>query len=286
MEVSIILINYNTRHLLANCIDSIVKYTEGITYEIIVIDNGSNDGSRTLLENDRRIKYIYSEENLGFGRANNLGASNAIGNFLFFLNSDTLLTGNAMAKMLKFMNEVSNSNVAACGMMLKDKEGIPMHSFGTFPTLVSECLPWIFKNKVGFDFGSSTKFVDYVTGADLFIRKDDFNLIGGFDKKFFMYYEETDLEKRLQDIGKKVALLNENDIIHLEGGSFENKQRKTPIRRLQMQLDSRFIYIKKHFGKTKYVIFRFCYAAIMLPISITFRCDLQEKIKYIRTMLS
>ena len=90
MDVSIIIVNYNTYALTSACIQSIIDHTEGISYEIIVVDNASTDGSKEKLESDRRIRYIYSEKNGGFGYGNNIGMKVASGDFLFLLNSDTL----------------------------------------------------------------------------------------------------------------------------------------------------------------------------------------------------
>ena len=88
MDVSIIIVTYNTRQMTAECIDSVCQKTFGIDYEIILVDNASSDDSKAFFEKDERVKYIYSQENLGFGRANNLGAGVAQGKYLFLLNSD------------------------------------------------------------------------------------------------------------------------------------------------------------------------------------------------------
>lgn len=281
MEVSIILINYNTPKLLENCIDSIITHTTELEYEIIVVDNASKDNSKEIFEKDSRIKYIYSDVNLGFGKANNLGSQYSAAKYLFFLNSDTLLTGNAVKKMFQFMEK--HDSVSACGMFLKSEEGMITHSYGFFPTFWSECFPFLFSKQ---ESHLATSNVDYITGADLFIRKSDFDLVGGFDKEFFMYYEETDLQKRLSNLGKHAVILPDNDIIHFDGGSFESAKETIPIKRLQMQLDSRLIYMRKHMNRISYVLFRLIYACIMFPISIRFNCNHSDKYKFIKTFLS
>ena len=96
MDVSIIIVNYNTRQLTSNCIESIFKYTNGVSFEVILVDNASTDGSIDFFTNDERIIFISSKENLGFGRANNLGYKVAKGRYIFLLNSDTLLLNNAI----------------------------------------------------------------------------------------------------------------------------------------------------------------------------------------------
>ena len=96
MDVSVIIVNYNTLQMTKDCIDSVIEKTTDVDYEIILVDNASTDGSKEFFKNYRGITYIYNEKNLGFGAANNTGAKTATGDFLFFLNSDTLFKNNAL----------------------------------------------------------------------------------------------------------------------------------------------------------------------------------------------
>ena len=96
MDVSIIIVNYNTLKVTAQCLDSIFRLTYGLSFEVILVDNASTDGSKEIFSQDKRIKYIYSDRNLGFGRANNLGFQTAAGEYIFLLNSDTILLNNAV----------------------------------------------------------------------------------------------------------------------------------------------------------------------------------------------
>ena len=96
MDVSIIIVNYNTKQVTQSCINSIVEHSHGFSYEIILVDNHSTDGSYALFSNDARIKYVYNEKNVGFGQANNIGYQYSTGDFIFLLNSDTLLLNNAI----------------------------------------------------------------------------------------------------------------------------------------------------------------------------------------------
>ena len=96
MDVSIIIVNYNTKNLTLQCIDSIYEKTIGVSFEIIIVDNNSTDGSQELLSQDNRIVFVEAGENLGFGKANNLGVEKSNGKFIFFLNSDTILVNNAI----------------------------------------------------------------------------------------------------------------------------------------------------------------------------------------------
>lgn len=120
MDVSIIIVNYNTRQLTSNCIESIFKYTNGVSFEVILVDNASTDGSIDFFTNDERIIFISSKENLGFGRANNLGYKVAKGRYIFLLNSDTLLLNNAIKIFCDTMSNV-DGNIACIGTLLRDK---------------------------------------------------------------------------------------------------------------------------------------------------------------------
>ena len=103
MDVSIIIVTYNTCQMTGECIDSIIEHTRDVDYEIIVVDNASRDASKQTFSHDSRLTYIYNEENIGFGRANNIGAREAKGDYLFLLNSDTLLTNNAVKHFKDYM---------------------------------------------------------------------------------------------------------------------------------------------------------------------------------------
>lgn len=96
MDVSVIIVTYNTLALTRDCIDSIFRHTANVQFEVIVVDNASEDGSYDYFSKDRRIIYVYSQENMGFGRANNLGLEYASGEYIFLLNSDTYLKNNAI----------------------------------------------------------------------------------------------------------------------------------------------------------------------------------------------
>ena len=134
VDVSIIIVNYNTLHVLQPCIDSIVNHTDGISYEIIVVDNGSTDGSIESLTSDQRVILIPTGENLGFGKANNRGLELAHGKYIFFLNSDTLLKNNAV-KMLYDFAEQYQGQLGALGCILEDRQGDRIHSYGHFPKM-------------------------------------------------------------------------------------------------------------------------------------------------------
>lgn len=263
LEVSVIIVNFNTKNLTSNCLDSIIKYTADISFEIILVDNASSDGSQEYFRTRKDIVFIESNENVGFGRANNLGVKNAIGDFLFFLNSDTLLLENSIKILHNFYLEKSKDlKIGVLGCVLVDANLEITNSGGVFPTplndvklyynaLVSKITGQVESLKNSSFVGSYCK-IDMVSGADMFMLKDLFLKVEGFDKNFFLYYEETDLQKRLFTLGFQNFLINTSKIIHLEGGSFGTISN---FKRIIIQ-ESRNRYFRKHhnFGYFVYVI--------------------------------
>ena len=138
MDVSIIIVNYNTKELTAACINSIFQYTEGVEFEVILVDNASTDSSKAVFSQDPRVRYIYSDRNLGFGRANNLGIREATGRYLFFLNSDTILLNNAVKYFFDFCEKNPEHKIGALGAVLKDRNLRNIHSYGRFITPLGE----------------------------------------------------------------------------------------------------------------------------------------------------
>ena len=241
MGISIIIVNYNTLDLTVDCIDSIITHTHDVEYEIIVVDNDSTDGSKEFLSKDKRIKYIQSGENLGFGRANNLGYEYSSGKYVFLLNSDTILLNNAIKEFYDRM-ETAPPQIACMGCLLTGKKGERIHSYGKFPTIGNEIvrrgipfrkkMPWL---STGFDYPNVDYLdehcftVEYVTGADLFIRRDVIEKYGLFDKDFFMYYEETEMQHRYKQHGYLSCIIDSPQIIHLEGGGKRSRWKSTSI---------------------------------------------------------
>lgn len=140
LDVSVIIINYNTLKMTDECICSVIEKTSGISYEIILVDNASTDGSKEFFSNDPRVTYIYNDENLGFGRANNRGIEIASGKYLLLLNSDTLLLNNAVRLFFNYFENYGDAQaIGALGCVLKDPCGNPVHSGGLFPTYKGLC---------------------------------------------------------------------------------------------------------------------------------------------------
>lgn len=294
MDVSVIIVNYNTKELIRNCIQSIYDKTEGVEYEIIVVDNNSQDGSQEMIKNDfPNVLLIELNENIGFGRANNEGAKIAKGKYLFLLNSDTILLNNSIELFFLYMVENNRSNlIGAIGSLLLDTECNPIHSSGAFPKLIDDLCVVL---KSYFDKGArksevlgfieqNREFaVDYVTGADMFISRILFLKFSGFSNDFFMYYEETDLQYRLYQSGYISLIIDGPKIIHLEGYSFSGSPRKSNSRRIQLDI-SHFVYFKKNANSFEYYLFRFFWIVLRSVSLIDTTYNLQERMKYFKNL--
>lgn len=294
MDVSIIIVTYNTRQMTVECIDSVFAKTQNVNFEVILVDNGSTDGSRELFKNDSRITYVYSEGNLGFGRANNLGYKYASGKYIFLLNSDTLLVNNAVFKMFNYM-EKQPISVGCCGGMLLNRDGsLQRGYYKFFPTLW-----WIFQEnllyaipKIGVVFNpykrktkqaKKDKFplmVNHVSGADLFIRREVIEKCGMFDPDFFMYYEETEMQFRFHKNGFKSVIIDSPRIIHLCGAS---STKKFSLKKFNMNLKSRYLYAKKTFSPFKQIVFRLIHWMLIPRLLLSFNSwkDKRESLKII-----
>jgi GT2 family glycosyltransferase len=233
ITLSIIIVSFKTKKILADCLDSILKNTKDLAYEVIVVDNGSSDGSVEMIaqyaRRQKAITLIDAKENLGFGKANNLGAKSAKGEYLLFLNSDTLIKENTLPESIRIVQKHPNSGAYSCRLLNSDSSFQP--SGGHFPSLgsliawqlflddipvIGDFIPSFHPKKSQYD---KNKKMDWVTGAYLIVKKKHFDEAGGFDEKIFMYTEEMELCYRLARLGYPTIYTNEPTLIHLGGAS-------------------------------------------------------------------
>lgn len=259
-DVSVLLVNYKTPEMTLECIKSILKNTKKIDYEIIVVDNGSADNSIDYL-NEWLINYdniiiLDAKENLGFGKANNLAASYASGKYLFLLNNDTILIDNPIKEFFDFMEKIENLQIGVCGGNLLDINQQPAHSYNVLPDIAFEkknaykfITNMFKKSSIRSDYNYTDNIIEvgYITGADFFIRKSVFEQLGGFDKDFFMYSEESELCFRIKKAGYFIVNIPYVKIIHLEGQSVKSNV-KFNEKRFRMFCEGRFIYYNKTYG--------------------------------------
>jgi len=226
MDVSIIFVNYNTVALLIDAIDSVLNKTQGISFEIIVVDNASSDNSQQLLTEkfNKKIQYIPLPENIGFGRANNEGMKIAQGRNVFLLNPDTILENNAIKLLSDYLD--ANPEVGVAGGNLYNEDGSPQPSFSfIYPSIgfeLSNLFHVLFLyNRETFNHTVEPMFVKRIVGAAMMIRKTVIDKVGGFDPDFFMYAEEDEWCHRISKAGYKIVNIPEPHITHLDGRSFQ-----------------------------------------------------------------
>jgi len=276
---SIIIVNYNTRELTRDCINAVVAHFTPLQYEIIVVDNHSADGSVAYLQQlFPFITVIANNKNHGFGTANNIGAASANGEYIFLLNSDTIVINNMLSKFVDFYNKNSHLNPGVLGSLLLSQDSEVVHSYGHFPYPLKQFTKSeeVENELMIHDFAP----VDIIVGADMFMKQSVFELFGGFDTNIFLYEEELELQYRMQKSGYPSLLLNEKGIIHLEGkssGSF--------FKRKCSFISLCYIY-KKHLPWYGYLFCRIKMCVYALIFFKNSRTTWQEKVAYLKLSLT
>jgi GT2 family glycosyltransferase len=233
MDISIIIVNYNKYELTEKCIDSVILNLKmDLDYEIVVIDNNSQNDSYNVLyrryKNDKRVKLIKNEKNIGFGGANNLGVDIATGEYILILNPDVIVLDDSIQKMYKRM--LQDQEVGLIGCKLLNEDGSLQYScrrFMKFNEFLSSRTPLKkFSKKSNIDSLNSKylmkdynhvqeKNVGWVMGSCMLMRKAEFHKLGGFSKEYFMYFEDVDLCYKVHKYGKKVLYYPQAEMIHL-----------------------------------------------------------------------
>jgi len=225
MDLSIIILSFNTKDLVLNCINSIVEQYEPELkkdkFEIIVVDNASSDDSVTAIKKLKiaNLEVIESKENLGFSNGCNLGAKNAKGDCILFLNSDTEIKDQGFIRMLEYLK--MNENVGILGGALRNENGTLQNSCGNFYSVLNLLLVMLGFERLGLGRKSPKRIkkVDWVSGACLMIKRKAFEKIGGFETELFMYMEDMELCFRARKKGSLTYFYPEIILYHKERGS-------------------------------------------------------------------
>jgi GT2 family glycosyltransferase len=265
LKLSIIIVNYNVRHFLEHALSSVLVALQRIQGEIIVVDNSSVDDSCIMVKSlFPQVKLIESSVNLGFSKANNLALAEAKGEYILFLNPDTVVSEDCFQKCCKFMDE--HPDAGALGVKMIDGSGkiLPESKRGFPTTWVSFCkvtgLNQLFPKSKFFngyymgqlDYASDHR-VDILTGAFFFTRKSILNQIGGFDEAFFMYGEDIDLSHRIILAGYQNYYLADTSIIHYKGES----TKKSNLNYYHSFYQAMLIFSKKYFKSDGLNVFLF-----------------------------
>lgn len=225
MEISIIINNYKTKGLLKQCLKGIYLNSPSVSFEVIVIDNNSRDGSKEMVkEKFHQVKLIESKENLGHHKGNNLGIKKTSGKYILILNTDIAILDNSIDKMYRFMQE--HREVALVGPKLKNPDGSIQNSCMRFPTQMVPIYRRTFLGKLPFakkkidsylmeDFDHTvTRPVDWILGACVMVRREAIEKVGPMDEYLFLYFGDVAWCRKFWEEGYKVYYFVDADIVH------------------------------------------------------------------------
>jgi len=252
MDISIIIVNWNTRQLLLNCLASIFSTVQHVSFEVIVADNGSTDGSVEAVSSAYpMVNIIANSSNLGFAGANNQAMRRMAGKYAILLNSDTLFKEHALDRMFHFMEHHPEAGI--CGPQLLNTDGSKQNSVGDFPHVLTEFIssalirilfPETYKKarktkRLVFEAPSA---VDFIVGACMMVRKKAIDAVGMLDDDFFFLYEETDWCFRMRRAGWVVYHLPDVEIYHMGGQSMKEINLRARVESWR----SRYLFFRKN----------------------------------------
>jgi GT2 family glycosyltransferase len=272
-DVSIIIVNWNGRDLLARCLQCVETTIKQACYEIIVVDNGSTDGSQEMLKRDfPQVKRIENTSNVGFARANNQAMEISQGRYVLLLNSDAFVKDGTVDTMVAFMDAHPEAGMAACKLLYEDGRLQP--SCSSFPTLATEFFMATRLDKLfpksrlfggylmtywNFD---SVREVDSIMGAFMLVRASAIQQVGRMDERYFMYSEEADWCYQFKKVGWKIYFVPDPETVHLWGGSATQVATRMHVELYR----SRVQFFRKNYGAM---------SARLLKLLIGFSCVLR-----------
>lgn len=275
MDLSVVIVNYNVRQFLENALASVYRALHGLTGEVFVVDNASEDGSVEMVRSKfPAVHLIENPANVGFARANNVALKKARGRYLLLLNPDTVVQEDTFTVMVRFLDAHPEAGLAGCKILNPDGS-FQLPCRRSFPT------PWVAFTKI---FGLSALFpksrlfgrynltyldpdetypVDAVSGSFMMLRREVYEKVGGLDEAFFMYGEDLDWCYRIQQAGYRVYYVPTTQIIHFKGES----TKRSDIDEIRMFYQAMQLFVEKHFSSSLFV-------EVFLSIGITLRAAL------------
>lgn len=251
MDLSVVIVNYQTFELTKDTINSILKYDYPFSYEILVVDNASSDDSLSKLQNyfKDKVKFIASAENNGFAAGNNQALAIAKGRYILLLNSDTIVWENTLENIYNYMENHTDVGACGCRVLLENGE-LDKACKRSFPNVKNSFfrLFHIPTNSKDDNYNldnlpdDEIYEIDCLTGAFMFIKSEALNEVGFLDETFFMYGEDIDLCYRIKKSGWKIVYYGESKITHLKGAS-SKKQKSKLIYEFYRAM---YVYYKKH----------------------------------------
>lgn len=257
-DLSVIVVNYNTRHLLEEFFSSLDQAAKDLSMQCLLVDNASTDGSQAYLQTKAAsVEVIFNEVNVGFGRANNQAVPLVQGRYVLLLNTDAFVAPDTLTKTIEWMD--ANPDCGVLGVRLIGRAGELQPSCRYFPTPLNMFLnrtglaplfPWLRSvDDLDWDHGN-VRECDWVPGCYYLMRREVLDRVGLFDPRFFMYYEEVDHCRRVKAAGWKVVFYPHTSVVHIGGesaksaGNLSRAGRQIPA----LQIESELLYMRKHYG--------------------------------------
>lgn len=259
VDVSVIIVNYNTAHLQRPCLDALRAASDGISVQTLIVDNASRDDSVEVLRRDfADCELIVNDVNVGFGRANNQAVERARGRFVLLLNTDAFVPGQALSQSIRFLD--GHPTCGNVGGRLVGRDGVLQPSCRYFPTPWNEFLfstglaRWFPGTRMIDDLSwdhQTARACDWVPGCYYFARKDVLDAAGLFDPRFFLYYEEVNHCRTVKSMGWQVMYDPAVTVVHL-GGESARSDAEISIEGRQipaLQIESSLLYFRKYYGR-------------------------------------
>ena len=265
MDLSIIIVNWNSADFLSECVASIQKHMQSVTYEIIVVDNASaKEDVDKLRQHLPDISLIASQENRGFAGANNLGFRHSSGEYVLFLNPDTKLVSPAIDIMVERMKLLPDAGIVGCRLLNRDLS-VQLTSIQKFPTILNQVLDlqylqlrWphcpLWEMAPLFSDEAKLVKVEMISGACMLLRREVFEQVGMFSEEYFMYAEDVDLNYKVKREGLTNYYVGEATIVHYGGGS-SSRQEVNHWATIMKYRAMRRLFAKTH-GRTYGFLFR------------------------------
>ncbi len=256
IDLSIIIVNWNTKEFLLPCVRSIFENQQRMGWEVVVVENGSQDGSADEIRKTFPfVHLIVNERNLGFSKAVNQGLQKASGRYVLLLNPDIQVKDGAIERLVSFMD--AHSDVGVAGAQLLNSDGSKQNSIANFPSLATELLNksllrWLFPKKFP---GKERRYsgpveVDSVIGACMMVRRDALDQVGLLDEDYFLFLEETDWCYRMKQAGWKIYHVPQAEVYHFQGKSAETEKKRAKVEYCR----SRYHFFRKNRGEVQWFV--------------------------------
>ncbi|MBX2962816.1 MAG: glycosyltransferase family 2 protein [Cyclobacteriaceae bacterium] len=255
MDLSIVIVNFRGWKRLRLCLDSLQCLSaSSFSWEVVVVDNRSDDGQLTSFQNDfPGFRFIENSGNNGFANGCNVGAASSSGEFVFFLNPDTVINLNAVERLLAEARKSHGVTILTCAQLANNGKDTKPYGLFLRPATITSLFRAFYRlahnypPQILLESGEKALSPEWVSGSAIFIKRADFNLIGGWCEDYWMYYEDADLCKRARSIGGQIVLLNDFSILHNHGGASRINIITKALTKSEV-LISRHVYVNKHFS--------------------------------------